>query len=461
MTLRRRADRLIHHPWVEYGLLALITLSVVALGVEMLSPEGSLKASSARFGDMLVPIFWVELALRFWVAPKKRRFLSRYWVDILAVLPFARPFRVFRVLRVLRLVRAGVLIQRRMGAFKGRIGGSVNDVIALGVATIILVFSAASVINHSEGPVNPAFASFEDALWFATFSMVGGEPIGAEAVTEIGRWTTLGLMMGGLTLFGMFVGTVSAGMVARLSGGMGMHQMDLDELTHHVVVFGWNEAGPAVLRELFGPLSPGGRAVVLVTETEGLPETVPLDDIRAEHFYHHVGDYVRKDVLEAVNVRSASTSILLTDTLVPRSSADRDARTVAAALTIERMAPGVYTVAELTSPQHADLLRMAGVEEIVVGDWFAGMIIGSATRNRGLVGVLDEILTGRHGNSFHSVVLPDSWDRKTVADVARTLHDEHHAVLIAVGGDVNPSPERTIRGGETMVVLGGEKPRLG
>ncbi|MCA9572260.1 MAG: hypothetical protein KC656_30685, partial [Myxococcales bacterium] len=51
-------------------------------------------------------------------------------------------------------------------------------------------------------------------------------------------------------------------------------------------------------------------------------------------------------------------TILLTDQLVPRSAADRDARTVAAALTIERMAPDVYTVAELTNPQHAELLRL-------------------------------------------------------------------------------------------------------
>lgn len=458
--LKRRADRMLHHPAVEYGLLLLITLSVVALGVELLVPDGRLHDGAVLLGDGLMPVFWVELSLRAWVARNKRKFLGRYWLDILAVLPVARPLRVLRVLRVLRLVRAGVLVSRRMGAFRGRIGSSVNDVIALTVATAILVVSAATVLQASEGRHNPAFADFEDALWFALFSMIGGEPIGAEATTEIGRWTTLGLMIGGLTLFGMFVATVSAGMVARLSSGMGAHPMDLDELTNHVVVFGWNEAGAAVLKELFAPGTPADRAVVLVTETAGLPEGVPVEDLRAERFYHHVGDYVRKDVLEAVNIPQAATTILLTDQLVPRSAADRDARNVAAALTIERMAPDVYTVAELTNPQHAELLRMAGVEEIVIGDWFAGMIIGSATRNRGLVAVLDDILTARRGNSFHSVEAPATVAGKTVSEVSHTLRSLHRAVLIAVGGEVNPANDRKVELGERLVVLSDRPPRL-
>ena len=445
---------------VEYGLLALITLSVVALGVELLVPEGPLNQAAMVVGDGLMPVFWVELGLRAWVARNKRKFLGRYWLDILAVLPVARPLRVLRVLRVLRLVRAGVLVSRRMGAFRGRIGSSVNDLIALSVATAILVVSAATVLQASEGPRNPAFARFEDAFWFALFSMIGGEPIGAEATTEIGRWTTLGLMIGGLTLFGMFVATVSAGMVARLSSGMGAHPMDLDELSNHVVVFGWNEAGAAVIRELFAPQAPVDRAVVLVTELPTLPESVPMDEIRAERFYHHVGDYVRKDVLEAVNIPEAATTILLTDQTVPRSAADRDARNVAAALTIERMAPHVYTVAELTNPQHAELLKMAGVEEIVIGDWFAGMIIGSATRNRGLVAVLDDILTARRGNSFHSLEAPKRYGGRSVADVSAELREKHRAVLIAVGGEVNPENARRVETGERLVVLAPQAPVL-
>jgi voltage-gated potassium channel len=460
-TLRRRVDRALHHRWVELSLLVLITGSVALLVAELFA-IGTPAYESIQFtGDVLMVVFWVELTLRFWVARNKWRFFARYWVDILAVLPLARPLRVFRVLRVLRLFRAGVLLSRRMGAFRGGIGSTANDVIALAFGCVVLVLAAAMVLSFEEAGVNPDFRTFDDALWFAMLSTVAGEPIGAAPQTPIGRWTTLGLMIGGLSIFGMFIGTVSAGMVTRLSTGLGVQRMELDELDDHLVIFGWNDAGPALLRELFAP---GGadvhNGVVLVTEDGPLPESVPLDDIDPDLFLHHVGDYVRIDVLERLQMARAQTAILLTDHMVRRSAADRDARTVAAALTMERMAPDLYTVAQLTSPQHTEILRMAGVEEIVVGDWFAGMILGSATRNRGLVAVLDEILTAHRGNSFHSVPAPDRWDGHTVKELIATLHDRHHALLISVGGAVNPEPGLTVRKGDAIVVLCKERPRL-
>ncbi|MCB9679733.1 MAG: ion transporter [Alphaproteobacteria bacterium] len=460
ITLRRLADRFIHHRVVEYVLLALISASVALLVLELFVVDGVVKEICVAAGDALTVVFWFELAVRFWVARTKRRFFARYWVDILSVLPLARPLRVFRVLRILRLFRAGVLLSRRIGAFRGGIGSSMNDLIALALGSVVLVLAAAMVLNAGEGATNPAFRDFDDALWFAMLSVVGGEPIGGEPQTELGRWTTLGLMIGGLTIFGMFIGTVSAGMVARFRDGMGVSRMDVDELDQHIVVFGWNDAGPALLRELFGPGSDVGGGVVLVTEQGPLPSTVPLDDIDPDLFLHHVGDYVRIDVLEQLQMKHAKTAILLTDHLVRRSAADRDARTVAAALTIERMAPGLFTVAQLTNPQHSDILRMAGVEEIVVGDWFAGMIIGSATRNRGLVAVLDEILTSKRGNSFFSVRAPASWDGRPVSELLPVLHAQHRAVLISVGGDVNPGPEHVVRTGEVIVVLAKVPPKL-
>ena len=124
------------------------------------------------------------------------------------------------------------------------------------------------------------------------------------------------------------------------------------------------------------------------------------------------------------------------------------------------MAPGLYTVAQLTNPQHTEILRMAGVEEIVVGDWFAGMIIGSATRNRGLVAVLDEILTAKHGNSFFSVPAPSTWDGRPVSELVTALHHDHGAVLISVGGDVNPGPSHIVRTGEAIVVLSKLRPKI-
>ncbi|MFT4626727.1 MAG: voltage-gated potassium channel [Myxococcota bacterium] len=458
--IRDQADRFLHHYTTELALLALIVVSVVLTVVEVAMRPGLVHSVVEGANDGITALFVVELALRYWVARKKRRFFQRYWIDILAVLPPVRPLRVFRVLRIFRLYRAGVLMTRRFSVFNSSFRGTSGDLFAVVLGSLVLLLSTAMMLFIAEGR-GAVFGTFEDALWFASFSLVAGEPVGPTPVTELGRWTTLLLMVGGAGLFGVFVGTVSAGVAQRLSANLEQHELDLDELSEHVVICGWNKSGPTVLTEVFAPGTPPDRAVVLITESPAPPADLPMAEVRREHLYHHHGDYTQVDVLEAVSIKRASIVILLTDEIVPRSPQDRDARTVLAALTIERMAPHIYTVAEQYSRQNEELLRMAGVEEIVIGDWYAGIIIGSVAANRGLVSVLDEILTAAHGNTFHTMELTPRWVGRTVAELHNELFVRHRAVLISVENPprnvvVNPEPTRELMAGDRLVVLCGD-----
>lgn len=456
-SLRRRADRFIHHPWVELSIAAMILVSVLALPVELLLLDTHPHLMPVAWvGEGLTAVFIVELSIRFWVARKKSRFFRRYWVDILSVLPLGRPLRVFRVLRLLRLFRAGALLDRQISAFSGGVPGGRSEVISLAIGSLVLVLSGAVVIFKLEGVENPDVATLSDALWYALLSLVAGEPIGADPTTFAGKATTLVLMLGGMSIFGVFVGAVSAGMVARFAGGFGGQEMDVDELEGHALVLGWNASGPTVLASLVGPHSPRDRAVVIITEGLHLPEDIPARVDQSRVYFHH-GDWTRPDVLALVNVKSASLAVLLTDTTVARSDQDRDARNVLAAMTLERLVPGLYTVVELTSPQGADLLRMAGVEEIVIGDRLAGSVIGSAARARGLVQVVEGILSDEQGQILHALPLPVAWVGLTVAEVHQRLLVSARAVLVSLerGGvsEVNPDPAKLTMSGDRLVVL--------
>ncbi|MEO0604086.1 MAG: ion transporter, partial [Myxococcota bacterium] len=248
---RRVLDRGLHNVVTEIILFVLI---VVSIGLTIL--ETAQRAPSEAIviaGDVLTGVFIVELGLRFLLARKKRRFFVRYWIDIIAVLPWTRPLRLLRVLRVLRLFRAGVLFRRRMvGMLGAPMRQSGTEGLALVIATLTLVLLSAIVLKRVEGVENgnADFGSFRDALWYATYSLVGGEPIGGDPNSLVGRFTTLLLMLGGMSLFAVIVGTVSATMVSRLRGQLEVHELDMDELTDHVVVCGWNESGRTVLREL-------------------------------------------------------------------------------------------------------------------------------------------------------------------------------------------------------------------
>jgi len=456
---RAKASRFIHHGITETIILILILASVIMMMVELAIGPSPLAYQLEIAGEALTAVFAVELLIRFWVARKKRRFFQRYWIDILAVLPLIRPLRIFRVVRILRLYRAGVLLHRRGHAMGGALG-SRTELTALILGSAILIASAAMVLNLTEGPTNHDFMEFEDALWYAAFSLIGGEPILGNPTSTVGRWTTLLLMLGGMTIFGMFVGAVSARVATQLQANMEVKEMDLDELIDHVIVCGWNRSGPTILKELFAPGTPHGRAVVLVTEVATPPADVPTRDINSRLLYHHHGDYTLVDVLEEVGITDASIVILLRDELIQRSEQDRDARTVLAALTVERMSPDIYTVAELHSDQNEEMLRMAGVEQIIIGDWYAGVIIGSVARNEGLVTVLNEILTSQ-GNHFQTLDVPKRAIGKTVAELHQDLFVEQRAILISLEwsqdgrreSEVNPSPDRIVRAGERMVIL--------
>ena len=237
---------------------------------------------------------------------------------------------------------------------------------------------------------------------------------------------TLALMLGGLTMFGVFVGVVSISMVSRLRGQLEVQELDIDELSDHVVICGWNHSGKTVLRELFGPGTPSyGRCVVLVSE-----EPIP-DELRLPHRARCAPSICTATSATARGNRCSSLSgIRRADSVIlaagrrsgaDRSNQDRDARTVLTALTIERMAQGIYTVAELHSRQSEDAAAECGRRgrcgsRLLLGHDFRLAAAKQVVSSR----VLDDILTQSHGNAFHTQVLASPRGTgRTVAEAAQ------------------------------------------
>lgn len=460
VRLRRRADKLIHEPATELAIVVMIVLSVALLVAEAVYPvDDPVHATAAGIGDVLTGIFIAEISIRFWVARKKRRFFRRYWIDILAVVPAVRPFRFLRLLRLLRLFRAGTFLRRRVTLFQGVFQGALGELTLLGTVTGVLVVAATVVlylVEHDRAP----FSEATEAMWFSVFSLVAGEPVGGDPKSTLGRAVTLMLMFGGLTIFGMFIGTISASMVSRISKRPDAQELDIDEQSGHLVVCGWNRTGPVVLQELFGRQR--SQAVVLITEHAQLPDDVPSAVVGRELLYHVSGDFTKIDVLDRANIREAAAAIVLSDSSTKRSDQDRDARTVLAAMTIERLRPGIYTCAELRNRENGSMLKMLGVDEIVVPEEYGGVILGSASRNRGMMRVLDEILSVRHGNSFHKVAVPQAWVGRSVRAVFLELKEKHDAILVSVEvtrddkryeTKINPALDYALEEGSALFVI--------
>jgi len=467
-SLRDRANWFIHHPVTDIVVIGMILLSVCTLLAEAALRNDPLARNLlVLVGDAFTWVFVVELLIRFWVAPKKSRFFVRYWPDILAVLPLYRPMRLLRVLLLLRLFRAGVLVNRRVVFLRKMMRGALRDLLYVATITTTLVLVGAVTVHFARGSVALDEPGLEGSLWFSVMTLIGGEPIGGTPHTELGRAVTLGLMLGGLTVFGVAVGTISASMAVALSRRMEANEMELDELREHLIICGWNRSGPTVLREVLGH-GRHDQSVVIITEgAEAPPDAFP-DDLPRQQIYHVSGDYTRVNVLESIGIQKANVAILLTDACILRSDTDRDARTVLAALTIERLNKDIFCCAELTDRQNEDLLKMAGVEEIVVGDWYAGVVLANAGRTLGMVAVLDELLTSTSGNSFFKVKVSRRHQGASIGELHSLLKTRHNAILISwergAGEErefeVNPPVDLQVQTGDLLVVIADRKVKL-
>ena len=111
-SLRERLDRYLDLPLALASIL-LVLIAVIELGGDLSEPwRGWLEV----LGWALWGLFLVEFGIKFALAPVKRTYLRRNWLDALVVLvPF---LRFLRLLRVLRTTRALPLF--RLLVFGGR-----------------------------------------------------------------------------------------------------------------------------------------------------------------------------------------------------------------------------------------------------------------------------------------------------------------------------------------------------
>ncbi|MGH2351006.1 MAG: potassium channel family protein [Chloroflexota bacterium] len=200
--MERRATLLAHverATEIPLLVLAVVFLVVVALPEITRLPAPWLQAFNALDG-MIWGIFALELLVRLYLAPQRRRYLVAHWPDVLIVaLPFLRPLRLLRILVVVsRLWRqARSVLRYRTFSFLG--------VTAL-LATALAAAAMYLVERGGEGPIQ----SFADALWWAiaTITTVGYGDVYPK--TPTGRGIAVFLMLLGISLFGLLTARIAA-----------------------------------------------------------------------------------------------------------------------------------------------------------------------------------------------------------------------------------------------------------
>ncbi|MBN1311470.1 MAG: ion transporter [Anaerolineae bacterium] len=207
--------------------------------------------------DTVICIFLIaDFMLRVNLAQDKGWYWRRYWIDLVASIPFYSFLRVGRLVRLtrfmrfsrathivsaLRLLRLSRAFRLLLFAFRGL--DKLTKTFQLNllkrtimIAGVLLVFGALS-IGALEGAQETSLQEFQESLWWTFTTIVtGGFADLYNPNTASGRLVTVGLVLLGLTVTGIFTASLTSVLVEDDSVRIEQKQRDmqaqLTEISH-------------------------------------------------------------------------------------------------------------------------------------------------------------------------------------------------------------------------------------
>lgn len=330
---------------------------------------------------------------------------------------------------------------RRVGYYLHRAGGGIDRhfFTSLGLAALAFVAVAAILVTVLEPEKRSPRGLVGSAYWAITTVIGSGD---ASYVTSPGGYVVGWL----LAFFGVaIVAALTASIVGLvidflLKEGQGMNASGYRD---HIVVCGWNATSRELIAELRG--DEFTTKVVLVHDAERNPA--------AGGVY-----YVRGDCTDAADLTRAGITEAASAIVFPTSGTNEaDMRSILTVLTIESLAPGVHTVAEVNNPAHVEHFERAGVDEVLVTPRLASRLLARSALYPGLAVLVADIVSGGEGSELYSVALPGEYVGLPVDDASARLRAEHHATLLAVLRGTttiaNPPADLRILAGDGAVVV--------
>jgi voltage-gated potassium channel len=444
---QRTLQRVLQLPTVEITIAVLVVASVVLTLVELSVPHSSrLLPHLEILNEIITWIFVLELTLRFLATPVKQRFFKEYWLDILAVLPVMRIFRfvrLMRFLRLLRLLRLLGLCKRHSSIFQSLLRrGAPEYIIICGLILLTVGFSTFSLLSL-ERHSYPQWTSPDQAFWSSFYMLFSGSPVPGIPKTLAGNFVVTFVLFVNAIIFAMFTGTISAFMVDKLR--MEGQVTDWEQFSNHLIVCGWNKKAEIIVQQYQAASKNEHMPVVAIAQLE---EEINLIDAKLREQVRFINDdFTKVSVLEKAGIHRAKTCVILADKSHGRSEQDADARTILAALTVERLNPNVYTCAELINREYGAHLEMGQVNDYVVSEEQNGFMLAQAALNPGLMSVFNELLSGKQGHQFYRLSISDAWVGKTFLELFAYLKQTHNAILIAISDpnglvQINPNDYR-------------------
>ena len=435
-------------------IMGLILLSVLLIVVEsFIQLDGETAYWVSFTNDILIVIFIVELILRWIVSPSNRYFLSNYWIDILAVMPVFRIFRlgrVLRILRVLRLFRVFSIGSEFTRKFKFLSGIFENRLAEIGIissfALFAIFFGAVGLAQFEMGSPESAIHSNADAFWKSLFSLMAGEyadfpsTIGGKIVFFI-------LLIFEMGVFAMLTGTFSAIMMDKLKETTMHKHINPEDLNKHIIICGFGQKTIVLINEFLLDPSFCDTEILIISDKANILEELKRHDVNVSRISIVNEDFTTMSALRKAGVEKAKLAVITSEGEENRTTQDIDARTILAALTIEKLNPNIHTSAEIYNEEYASHLKMGGVEDVIIQGEVSGKLLARIAIHEGLLTFFKDLLSRDSGNTLIFKPATQRFAGKTYSEVAYILRKEDGYSLVGVKAydkEVVVNPKETV-----------------
>ena len=454
--------RLVGTLYFEISIFLLITISLVLLGEEQMTPVGSpARPQLDVLQNSLTLVFCIELVLRRLALGSWRLFWRDCWLDVLAILPgfkFLRITGALRMLRLLRLIRL-LRILSRTSTFRDRSRLSrMAETLALFAILWGAIVGGTFGLSGYEANFKYNLENVLEAFWRSMFSFFSTQYVEQYPHSVGGKVVALFLIVSGSFFFALVTGMTSALLGEKLrEGGRVLDDFFIKQLNGHMLMCGWNSGALSALREL--QLNAGflDKEILIMCDRESVEglDTLPLPN--QVRFLRD--DFTRVAALQRANINRAEVAIILNDTYNGRSAQDADARTVLAALTIEKLNPEVHTCAELSSAENEPHLRMGKVDEIIISGEVSGSLLAQAAIDSVGARILHNLLSPVVGCNLRLFSVDEKWYGRTFSDLLSEYHKETGrlpvAIFCAAGGAKVNEGSYVLKTGDGLYCLDG------
>ena len=449
-------------------IMILILVSVFLIFVEFFiygGVEEKIPTWITQTNEYLTYIFIVELILRWIVCRTNHAFITNYWIDILAVMPSFRIFRFFRISRILRILRLlrlfrvfsiGSEFTRKFSFFSKIFEGRLTEIGIISSFGLFAIFFGAVGLSQFEAGSSTDINSVSDAFWKSLFSLMAGE-YADYPVTLGGKIVFFILLIFEMGIFAMLTGTFSAIMMDKIKETTMHKHTDPEDLNNHVIICGFGQKTIILAREFLLDPSFEDSEILIISEKPNMMEEIEQHGLDTSRISLLNEDFTSISALNKAGVERARLAVITSERNGTRSTQDVDARTILAALTIEKLNPKIHTSAEIYNEEFASHLKMGGVEDVVIQGEVSGKLLARISMHEGLLAFFKDLLSRDSGNTLNFILATQEYAGKSYTETSTMLHDKYGYTLVGVkpyDKDVMVNPkEKTIASNDELLVI--------